>query len=475
MSLPIPRATLEEMERNRDRAIELYGQSFDLLEEARKFAALAAISGKTSENGQVAGQFDEAARDAIAPHYFGYHVDERRAKFVKSMTLQTDRSMWSHIIQATDLERLMDKKARDEFRDALAKDPPPARAENVRATLAAFMGEADTIFRRGIAVAFSQLDRRFKSHDGFKVGARIILTGAFSGYGGFCYHGRQDETIRDIERTFCVLDGKPHPERAAGIVGQCSEQRGAQWTIEGDYFRIRKFGNGNAHLWFTRDDLVRKVNRLLADYYGEVIGEGADVADVSDMGPSYHVTPAKNFGLFESPAGVVAHVFDRLPSNLAGLTALEPSAGRGRLADEARRLGATVQCVEIQAELVATLRDKGHAVRHGNFLELMPADLGLFDIVVMNPPFDLLRDCDHVRHALQFLKPGGCLVAVMSASAAVSEKARASSLRALLDKLQPPGKYGDRKWCDLPAGSFAESGTMVNTCTVSIKIPDQRI
>jgi hypothetical protein len=468
-ALPIPRATLEEMERNRERALDLYAAAFDTLEQARSFASLAAISG--SDGKQVAGQFDDEARNAIAPHYGGAHVDERRARFLAAMTKQTDRAMWAHIIRATDLERLMDKTARDEFREALRAAPPPALPSNVRATLTQFMGDADTIFKRGIAIAFSKLDRRFRSHDGFKVGSRIVLPYSFDISGGWNFHRREDETIRDIERTFCVLDGKETPERAAGIVGQIDAQGyfAKQWTVEGYYFKVRRFKNGNAHLWFTRPDLMRKVNRLLADYYGEAIGEGADVADVSDMGPEYHVTQARNFGLFESPAPVVSTVFDRLGAIAPGQTVLEPSAGRGRLADEARRLGGVVQCVEVQHGLAAELRSKGHNVREADFLELSPSDLGLFDIVVMNPPFDLGRDCDHVRHALGFLKPGGRLVAVMSARAELSEGSRAASFRALIDKMQPVDKYGDDRWRDLPAGSFKESGTMVNTVTLRVR------
>jgi len=458
--LPVARATLEEMERNRARAIDLYGVAFDALDEARRFGSLAA----QSQSGSL--KLDDDARDALAPKYGG---EGSRDSFIEAMTQQTDRAMWGHIIEATDLERLMDHKARDEFRASLQKSPPPATSENVRATLSQFMEDADTIFRRGIALAFSSLDRRFKSHDGFKIGARVILTYAFDEYG--MKYGDRRETLRDIERTFCVLDGKPVPEYAAGIGGKVAQLRG-QEVVEGDYFRLRRFQNGNAHLWFTRDDLVRKVNRLLADYYGETIGEGSEVADVSDMGPTYHLTPAKNFGLFESPAAVVAAVFERTGS-VAGLRVLEPSAGRGRLADEARSRGGDVHCVEVQHELCAGLRQKGYRVTEGDFLALTVADVGLFDLIVMNPPFDRGRDCDHIRHALKFLKPGGSLVAVASASAAVSENARAASLRALLDKMQTPNRWGDRKWQDLPAGSFRESGTMVNTCTVAIRAPAQ--
>lgn len=480
MSLPIPRSTLEEMERNRARALECYAAAFDMTEKAREFASLAAISGKTSEtSGAVPGQFSDQARDALAPRYAGAHVDERRTRFLGEMTLNLDRSMWAHIIRATDLERLMDKQAREEFRASLDKDPPAATPENVRATLGAMLESADTIFKRGIANAFSSLDRRFKSHDGFKVGSRVILPYMFNANsGGWNYHARQDETLRDIERTFCVLDGKPQPERAAGIVGTIEAQGwfAQQFTVECDYFKVRRFKNGNAHLWFKRDDLVRRVNRLLADYYGEVIGEGSDVADVSDMGPGYHLTPARNFGYFPTSRETAEKVFE-LAGNVEGLRVLEPSAGCGSLADMARDLGARVTCVEVQEHLAGQLADKGHDVRLGDFLTMKPASLGeLFDVIVMNPPFDLGRDCDHVRHALQFLKPGGRLVAIMSAGTRYREDKRATSFRALVEKVQARPRWGGRlddPFRDLPAGSFAHAGTMVNAVTLAIRTREE--
>jgi hypothetical protein len=48
---------------------------------------------------------------------------------------------------------------------------PPVTVDNVYATIDKWAGEAEMIFRRGIADGLlHQLDRRFRSHDGFKVG-----------------------------------------------------------------------------------------------------------------------------------------------------------------------------------------------------------------------------------------------------------------------------------------------------------------
>ncbi|WP_284507454.1 DUF4942 domain-containing protein, partial [Caballeronia sp. ATUFL_F1_KS39] len=79
----------------------------------------------------------------------------------------------------------------------------------VWATFESLRADAGMTFKRGIAMSFSELDRRFKSHNGFKVGSRIILTHVFDSYGFFNYGSKIAMSMADIERVFAVLDGKP--------------------------------------------------------------------------------------------------------------------------------------------------------------------------------------------------------------------------------------------------------------------------
>lgn len=475
--LPMPRATLEQLERARGQALAAMLTGFDALAAGFEAAQAAAVSFASD------AQFlSDKAKDSLLagnrPRQSHRREDTRthRDVYESEVTTSLDRSIWRHVIEATDLEKLMDRQAREELEKSLySETPPAATVDNIVATLFSFLGEAPLVFRRGVANAFAGLDRRFRSHDGFKIGGRVILDRFVNEYGSI-YGSGKEHSLRDIERAFSVLDGKPHPEAAAGIVGAIREQVG--WStprpivIESDWVRVRIFKNGNAHLWFTRDDLVRKVNRVLADYYGEAIGEGSDVADTADMGPGYHLTPARDFGYFPTSEETAEKLFDRIPGSLQGLRILEPSAGKGALADKARRQGATVHCVEIQHGFAAELRQAGHAVTEGDFLQMTPTQLGQFDGVIMNPPFDRGRDCDHVRHALQFVKPGGWLVAIMSAGAEFREDKRTASLRALIEKQEPAERWGARDyWRDLPPGSFAHAGTNVNTVTLAIRKP----
>jgi predicted RNA methylase len=107
---------------------------------------------------------------------------------------------------------------------------------------------------------------------------------------------------------------------------------------------------------------------------------------------------------------------------MPGHRVLEPSAGDGALVHHILKYEpADVVAVEIREESLDRLRAMGtrHGVKSGlqvnraDFLTLTPQDLGgLFDVIVMNPPFAKDQDLAHIRHAWQFLKPGGQLVSL---------------------------------------------------------------
>lgn len=449
------RSTIEAIEGHRAQALALFERSYDLEQEACDAVALAAPSANRL-------QLSEGRRY------------KARDKWLEERRREVDSAIWNYLIQATHLERLMDRTAREAFRRQLADNPPPATADNCAATLQQLMGDADMIFKRGIATAFAQLDRRFRSHDGFKVGSRVVESYALTTYGA--WSGARDETLRDIERTFHTLDGKPHPERSGGICGLIdAAKRGSlslkAFEVEDDYFRVRGFKNGNVHLWLKRADLVARVNQLLADYYGAALGAAPDVADRRHA-PKGGL--AKNYGFFPTPSHLVSRVLEAgqvgTPATWRGdyprLSILEPSAGLGAIAQAAAAAGHLVTAVEIQPGHATHLREAGglQRVLCEDFLALDPAGLGLFDRVLMNPPFDGGRDVDHVTHALRFLAPGGRLVAIMAAGVEFREDRKTTDFRALVER------FGGT-FQDLPAGSFQESGTNVNTVLLSVRAP----
>ena len=171
----------------------------------------------------------------------------------------------------------------------------------------------------------------------------------------------------------------------------------------------------------------------------------------------------QEFGIFFTPPPVVQRVL-RLADIKPGMSVLEPSAGQGAIAREAAVLGADVDCVEILAKNVDMLHaaDFANAVQHGDFLAIAPAPD--YDRIVMNPPFAKQADIHHVTHAAKFLKPGGRLVAVMSAGVRFRDNRLTTSFR---DMVSECGGAIE----DVPDGAFRESGTMVNTVIVTMNGP----
>lgn len=132
------------------------------------------------------------------------------------------------------------------------------------------------IFVQSIADAFERLPRSFKSHDGFKIGARCILDAAVDPrYNGrFSWrsysHSNARDTLDDLDRAFhrlAKLEWKTH----AGDIADKAMSEGES-DCETTFFRLRFFANGNVHVWMKNADIVKEANKLLAEHYGPKLG-----------------------------------------------------------------------------------------------------------------------------------------------------------------------------------------------------------
>lgn len=486
--LPATLPNIAEIERGFHEALGLYESAFGKIAEADAAIkeAYAAIERVTP--GAVF-HTDNDARE-IAEFHKAVRLPDQ-ATYLRVAHKLINLRCWHYVVDRCGLHQMMDAQAKKELdeqlryvpeqpalsrrgrelidEDEIAKQAPEFTADNVRSTLATFVGQADMIWRRGIAKAFSSLDRRFRSHDGFKVGSRVIIERmASSDYGRMDIYGRRADTFRDIERTLHILDGRDPRHARSDFLHQIERERkwGAhQSEHENAYLKVRIFKNGNAHLWFTRADLIEKVNKELAAYYGETIGDARTRED--DPLENRKTTPARAFGFYPTPHSLAERICAKMPYSETPLRILEPSAGTGNFAFKlaarealhGKSIRHRVDAIEIQPSLAAALRAAGtlNSVTTGDFLKMPPTPI--YDGVVMNPPFDLERDIDHVTHALKFLKPDGWLMSIMSAGTEYRETRKAAAFRKLL---------ADRKgWMiDLPHGAFAEVGTHVNTVLV---------
>src|SRR3546814_5146527 len=65
-------------------------------------------------------------------------------------------------------------------------------------------------------------------------------------------YGRGD-TLRDVVRVFLELDEEPPVSEGHSVASQVADSArvggSLPTVIEGDYFRVRVFKNGNLHIW----------------------------------------------------------------------------------------------------------------------------------------------------------------------------------------------------------------------------------
>lgn len=157
------------------------------------------------------------------------------------------------------------------------------------------------------------------------------------------------------------------------------------------------------------------------------------------------------YQLFQTPEDIAAKMVEMLPEDRGAI--LEPSAGLGRIYRAIRKRfpRRPVTMVDVAPQCVEELRgetssDVESEVFCRDFLELTPEQLGTFSAIVMNPPFHNRSDIKHIKHAIEFLAPGGILISVC-----MGGEIRAREL----------GKIGSLS--PLPPKSFRSEGTNVDT------------
>jgi predicted RNA methylase len=236
--------------------------------------------------------------------------------------------------------------------------------------------------------------------------------------------------------------------------GTCDGPRYAMPQLErAEYEAVKKVLDAAGLKW----------NRKAKAHVTEDGSDASDVIDVLVETGMYHL-PA-DYGAFDTPPALAKRLVE-VAEVQPGMHVLEPSAGLGNVVYELVAARAQVSAVEIQQDrFAAELRlTPGVKYTNADFLELAKDPRPLFDRIVMNPPFGKRADIHHVNAALHWLKPGGRLVAIMSAGVSFRQDRLATEFRNLVRK---HGGTID----PLPEGSFAEAGTDVNTVLVIIPVP----
>ncbi len=155
---------------------------------------------------------------------------------------------------------------------------------------------------------------------------------------------------------------------------------------------------------------------------------------------------------FPTPKRIIEDMISRADIQ-SGMKVLEPSAGKGDIADALLEKGIPVDTIEPVFSLSEILKEKGHNVLDTqDFLDLNEK----YDRIVMNPPFGKGADMKHVRHAYALLKPGGKLVSIMGEGGFFRSDNQSKGFREWLDSVNSDVEK-------LPEGSFRGVDSFVQT------------
>lgn len=173
--------------------------------------------------------------------------------------------------------------------------------------------------------------------------------------------------------------------------------------------------------YLGRASTIAGAKKKIRDWYSEngTTMPNSVAADLRRL-PSF-----SNSGFYPTPSKLAGKMLSCVDWNNV-FSILEPSAGKGNLADavsrfvndtrNSRRVSFCqrepyIDCIERDSDLAALLRGKGLHVVHDDFLTFR--SFKQYDLCIMNPPFD--SGDEHLLHAISLMERGGQIVCLLNA------------------------------------------------------------
>lgn len=252
--------SIERVVTGRDSALKQIEQLIEQLD---------AISRLTSEVGGGTSQ-DWAMK---VGHRYDSWLTEKVDKAIPAVTRNIDRSIWRDLMFKSGMMALMDAQAREQWHKNLEEGDLPAISEaNILSTFKQLHLNKMEVFERGVINVFKGLSWDYKTNSPCSFGKKIIINNLVThNRWGFSLNwgGRRDQ-LADLERMLFLLDGKPIPDNRGDISILFMEHvrdNPAKNAYEDEYFSIRYFQKGTAHLTFKRLELIEMMNDIIAKHY----------------------------------------------------------------------------------------------------------------------------------------------------------------------------------------------------------------
>ncbi|HHH1912296.1 TPA: DUF4942 domain-containing protein [Yersinia enterocolitica] len=210
----------------------------------------------------------------------GCWLMEKTETGMKAIIHNLDRGIWQDLMKKSGMLSLMDAQARDQWYRNLEGDNIPAISEeSIYSTFEQLHRDKDNVFERGVINVFKSLSWDYKSNHPCKFGKKIIVNNlvSYTQWGFTLNHSYRRDQLADLERMLFLLEGKAIPDNRGDVTTRLYEHMSANRQMtkvyEDDYFSIKYFMKGSAHLTFRKPRLMDKMNDIIAKHYPSVLAE----------------------------------------------------------------------------------------------------------------------------------------------------------------------------------------------------------
>ena len=248
----IERLTASQMCQKRDEAIALIHKSMEALSEADKILTGIAKYGLAFQ------------RDTL--HNVGNDAYKMRA--IDNLTKQIDTKLWQRVVELGQFRDLMTVVQQRKLSEQI-ESCPPFTIETVTATVGELLNNRPNMLRDLVETSFKERSKGYKSNKGMKINKRQIIGDVFDRFGYFSRSENRGNADRfnDIVKSVSILLGcdNPHVSSKLKVDNEITEFDGK--------VRFKAFKNGNVHIWIECEDLLNKLNDVLAGAMGAKVGE----------------------------------------------------------------------------------------------------------------------------------------------------------------------------------------------------------
>lgn len=206
---------------------------------------------------------------------------------------------------------------------------------------------------------------------------------------------------------------------------QIAEIKPSSYYGKNEYIVSATTGDDDRGDYLGRASTIAGAKKEIRDWYSENGAAVAAAAANSRAADLRRLPSFDNSGFYPTPSKLAGKMLSCVDWN-GVFSILEPSAGKGDLADAVSRFVTShrnsrrisfnendtyIDCVERDSDLAALLRGKGLHVVHDDFLTFR--SFKQYDLCIMNPPFD--NGDEHLLHALSLMERGGQIVCLLNA------------------------------------------------------------